>query len=154
MEYITGSNNTRSNPTQPVSTIQNGRTQQVVLVKEQFDKDKFNQTVNTQFTQLGVEEPDLSFFDPNLATVGDFFSVYNNLFFLIPKEGPNSHTTLIEESSEYVDYQANQLEIQALLDEIAELREQNLQLTIDIGNITQAQNEIQQAQEEVLRTQE
>ena len=154
MEYITGSNNTQSNPIQPVSTIQNGRTQQVVLVKEQFDKDKFNQTVNTQFTQLGVEEPDLSFFDPNLATVGDFFSVYNNLFFLIPKEGPNSHTTLIEESSEYVDYKANQLEIQALLDEIAELREQNLQLTIDIGNITQAQNEIQKAQEEVLRTQE
>ena len=125
MEYITGSNNTQSNSIQPVSTIQNGRTQQVVLVKEQFDKDKFNQTVNTQFTQLGVEEPDLSFFDPNLATVGDFFSVYNNLFFLIPKEGPNSHTTLIEESSEYVDYKANQLEIQALLDEIAELREQN-----------------------------
>jgi len=154
MEYTTGSNNTQSNSIQPVSTIQNGRTQQVVLVKEQFDKDKFNQTVNTQFTQLGVEEPDLSFFDPNLATVGDFFSVYNNLFFLIPKEGPNSHTTLIEESSEYVDYKANQLEIQALLDEIAELREQNLQLTIDIGNITQAQNEIQQAQEEVLRTQE
>ena len=84
-----------------------------------------------------------------MATVGDFFSVYNNLFFLIPKEGPNSHTTLIEESTEFVDYKANQLEIQALLDEIAELREQNLQLTIDIGNITNAQSEINRAIEEV-----
>ena len=72
MEYITGSNNTQSNQIQPVSTIQNGRTQQVVLVKEQFDKDKFNQTVNTQFTQLGVEEPDLSFFDPNFSTDRDW----------------------------------------------------------------------------------
>ena len=80
-----------------------------------------------------------------MATVGDFFTVYNNLFFLIPKTGPNSHTTLIEQSSEYVEYQANQAEIQALLDEIAELREQNLQLTIDVGNVLGAQEEIQQA---------
>ena len=36
-----------------------------------------------------------------------------------------------------------------MLDEIAELREQNLQLTIDIGNITNAQSEINRAIEEV-----
>ena len=136
-------------PSKVTSSIDDQDTQPVVLVREQFDKIAFQQTVDTNFTQLGVQEPDLSFFDPNLANVGDFFSVYNNLFFLIPKEGPNSHTTLIEESSEYVDYQANQVEIQALLDEIAELREQNLQLTIDIGNITNAQSEINRAIEEV-----
>ena len=105
----------------------------------------FNLTINTEFTQLGVTEPDLSFFNPNLATVGDFFNIYQNLFFLIPKTGPNSHTTLIEESSEYVNYQANRLEIQALLDEIAELREQNLQLTLDIGNVLGAKEEIDKA---------
>ena len=132
-----------SKPTSSLNT--EAERQSVTLVREQFDKNAFEQTVNTQFTQLGVQEPDLSFFDPNLANVGDFFSVYNNLFFLIPKEGPNSHTTLIEESSEYVDYQANQVEIQALLDEIAELREQNLQLTIDIGNLSNAQSAIDSA---------
>ena len=110
----------------------------ITLVREAFDKDKFKETVNTEFTQLGVVEPDLSFFDPNLATVGDFFTIYNNLFFLIPKDGPNSHTSLVEQSSEYINYQANQVEIQALLDEIAELREQNLQLTIDIGSVLTA----------------
>ena len=136
-------------PSKVTSSIDDQDIQPVVLVREQFDKIAFQQTVNTNFTQLGVQEPDLSFFDPNLANVGDFFSVYNNLFFLIPKEGPNSHTTLIEESSEYVNYQANQLEIQALLDEIAELREQNLQLTLDIGNITNAQKEIDRAIQEV-----
>tara|TARA_R110001592_G_scaffold118580_1_gene321008 strand:+ start:933 stop:1445 length:513 start_codon:yes stop_codon:yes gene_type:complete len=117
----------------------------ITLVREAFNKEKFNETVNTAFTQLGVAEPDLSFFNPNLATVGDFFNIYTNLFFLIPKTGPNSHTTLIEESSEYVNYQANRLEIQALLDEIAELREQNLQLTLDIGNVLGAKEEIDKA---------
>jgi len=114
----------------------------LVLTRQAFDKEKFTDTVNTDFNQLGVTERDLTFFDPNLATVGDFFSIYNNLFFLIPKTGPNSHTTVVEESSQYVDYKANQVEIQALLDEIAELREQNLQLTLDIGNVLGAKQEI------------
>ena len=50
----------------------------VTLVRQAFDKAKFKETVKTNFTELGVTEPDLSFFDPNLATVGDFFSIYNN----------------------------------------------------------------------------
>ena len=130
--------NTPSGSNSDIGIINANITQNVIpitLVREAFNKEKFNETVNTEFTQLGVVNPDLSFFDSNLATVGDFFNIYTNLFFLIPKTGPNSHTTLIEESSEYVEYQANRLEIQALLDEIAELREQNLQLTLDIGNV-------------------
>tara|TARA_R110001632_G_scaffold212239_1_gene337945 strand:- start:1327 stop:1767 length:441 start_codon:yes stop_codon:yes gene_type:complete len=107
----------------------------VTLIRQAFDKEAFNQTVDTSFTQLGVTEADLSFFDPNLATVGDFFTIYNNIFFLIPKTGPNSHTTLTDESSEYTNYLPNQAEIQALLDEITELREQNLQLIVDMGNM-------------------
>ena len=103
---------------------------------------------------MGVVEPDLPFFDPNLATVGDFFTIYNNLFFLIPKDGPNSHTSLVEQSSEYINYQANQVEIQALLDEIAELREQNLQLTIDIGSVLIAREEIESAIEAAEITEE
>ena len=115
----------------------------VTLIRQAFDKEAFNQTVDTSFTQLGVTEADLSFFDPNLATVGDFFTIYNNLFFLIPKTGPNSHTTLIDESSDYTNYLPNQAEIQALLDEITELREQNLQLIVDMGNVFAAKEEIE-----------
>ena len=115
----------------------------VTLIRQAFDKEAFNQTVDTSFTQLGVTEVDLSFFDPNLATVGDFFTIYNNLFFLIPKTGPNSHTTLIDESSDYTNYLPNQAEIQALLDEITELREQNLQLIVDMGNVFAAKEEIE-----------
>lgn len=119
--------------------------QNITLVRQAFDKEKFNQTVNIEFTELGVPPVDLSFFDSNLATVGDLFNIYNNLFFDIPKTGPNSHTTLIEESSQYVNYQANQIEIESLLDEIAELREQNLQLTIDMSSILESKNTIDAA---------
>ena len=115
----------------------------VTLIRQAFDKEAFNQTVDTSFTQLGVTEVDLNFFDPNLATVGDFFTIYNNIFFLIPKTGPNSHTTLIDESSDYTNYLPNQAEIQALLDEITELREQNLQLIVDMGNVFAAKEEIE-----------
>ena len=121
----------------------NTNEQNITLIRQAFDKEAFNQTVDTSFTQLGVTEVDLSFFDPNLATVGDFFTIYNNLFFLIPKTGPNSHTTLIDESSDYTNYLPNQAEIQALLDEITELREQNLQLIVDMGNVFAAKEEIE-----------
>ena len=123
--------------------MDNTNEQNITLIRQAFDKEAFNQTVDTSFTQLGVTEVDLSFFDPNLATVGDFFSIYNNLFFLIPKTGPNSHTTLIDESSDYTNYLPNQAEIQALLDEITELREQNLQLIVDMGNVFAANEEIE-----------
>ena len=53
--------------------------------------------------------------------------------------------TLIEESSQYVDYQANQTEIESLLDEIAELREQNLQLTIDMSSVLEGVKDINTA---------
>tara|TARA_R110002167_G_scaffold240866_1_gene446037 strand:+ start:28 stop:432 length:405 start_codon:yes stop_codon:yes gene_type:complete len=132
--------------------MDNTNKQNITLIRQAFDKVKFNQTVDTSFTQLGVAEVDLSFFDPNLATVGDFFTIYNNLFFLIPKTGPDSHTTLITESSTYVEYQPNQAEIQALLDEITELREQNLQLVLDMGNILGAQDEIERLTEESRNT--
>lgn len=101
------------------------------LNRQVFDKTKFNETVDTSFTQL-VQQPDPTFFDLNLATIEDFFTLYNKFFFEIPKEGEvNSHTYLIKESSDYVGFDANNEEIQALLDEIATLRQENLQLQQD-----------------------
>jgi hypothetical protein len=111
----------------------------VNLNRQVFDKKKFDETVDTSFTQL-VSQPDPTFFDLNLATVEDFFTLYNKFFFLIPKEGEvNSHTYLIKESSDYVGFQANNEDIQALLDEIASLRQENLetrQELIDVINQT------------------
>jgi hypothetical protein len=109
----------------------------VNLNRQVFDKTKFNETVDTSFTQL-VTQPDPTFFDLNLATVEDFFTLYEKFFFQIPKEGEvNSHTYLIKESSDYVGFQVNSEDIQALLDEIAQLRQENLLLRQEQISIVQ-----------------
>lgn len=106
----------------------------IQLSRQVFNKAKFNETVNTEFTQL-VSPPDPSFFDVNLATEEDFWILYDKFFYLIPKEGEvNSHLYLVETSGEYIDYQANNEEIQALLEEIAELREENLEVRQEIAD--------------------
>ena len=70
-----------------------------------------------------------------MATQEDFWRLYNKFFLVIPKEGEvNSHIYLIKESTEYINYAPDQEEIQALLDEIAELREENLGLYQDLAN--------------------
>ena len=103
--------------------------EKVNLNRQVFNKTKFNETVDTSFSQLGVQEEDPSFFDINLATQEDFFTLYDKFFYDIPKEGEiNSHTYLITESTEYVGFQQSQEEIEALLLEIADLREENLAL--------------------------
>ena len=128
-----------------INTSSDGNTS-VTLIRTGYNREEFQNTFNTEFTELGVEEQDLSFFDPNLATVEDFFNIYNNLFFIIPKYGEiNSHEFLIKESSDYIDYAANQDEIKALLDEIAELTATNLQLQVDMASILGAKQVIDKA---------
>jgi hypothetical protein len=96
--------------------------------RQVFNKEKFKNTVDTEFTQL-VQTPDETFFDPNLAEVEDFFTVYENLFFNIPQTGEtNSHEYLIKQSSEYIGYQQQNETLQELLDEITELRQENLEI--------------------------
>ena len=108
----------------------------VNLNRQVFNKQKFNDTVDTTFSELGVQQQDPSFFDLNLATVDDFFILYNKLFFGIPKEGDiNSHTFLVKESGDYVGSQQVNEEIQALLQEIADIREENLELRKENVNL-------------------
>ena len=102
-----------------------------------FDKRKFEQTVDTSFSQL-VPKEEQRFFDVELATINDFFIIYTNLFYEIPKDGEtNSHTFLIKESSEYVDFDAINDEIQALLEEITSLRQEMIQKDRDNLDLTQ-----------------
>ena len=98
------------------------------FTREVFNKQKFNETVDTEFSQL-IEVPDETFFDPDLATVNDFFIIYENLFLEIPKNGENnSHEFLIKESTEYIGFEQQNEVIQELLEEITQLREENLEL--------------------------
>jgi len=122
-----------------------GTGETVSLKREAFNRKQFDDTVNTEFTELGQSniEKDLSFFDPSLATVEDFFTIYNTLFYQIPKgtgaeNEVNTHVFLIKESTNYTQYEAQQEEISALQDEIDQLREQNVQLVQDLTNTINA----------------
>ena len=118
-----------------------GAGETVSLKREAFNRKQFDDTVNTEFTELGQSniEKDLSFFDPSLATVNDFFTIYQSLFYQIPKEGEiNSHIFLINESTNYTQYEAQREEIDALQEEIDALRAQNVQLVEDLTNTINA----------------
>ena len=105
------------------------------LRREAFNRKQFDDTIDTSFSELGVNNVDPSTFNPSLATVGDFFTIYQTLFYQIPKVGDiNSHEFLIKESTEYTQFRAQQDEIDALLAEIDELRAQNVTLVADMTN--------------------
>jgi len=100
------------------------------LGRNVFDKNAFKNTIDTNFTQL-VSVPDPTFFDINLATVEDFFILYDKFFYDIPQFGESeSHEYLIKTSSEYINYKQVNEDIQELLDEIASLRQEILDIQI------------------------
>jgi polyhydroxyalkanoate synthesis regulator phasin len=101
---------------------------QIPIQKTVFDKDLFNRVINTQFNQLinqnaiqGEETPSFS--------IDDFFSLYEQLFYQIPKDGEiNSHQYILQREADYLGITINQDDIQALLNEITSLRQQVLDL--------------------------
>jgi len=98
------------------------------LNKNVFNKADFLKTVDTSFTQLVPPTP----VEIPVMNVDEFFAEYDRLFYEIPKEGAtNSHLYLVETSGEYINYEKINAEIQALLDEIASLRQELLDLNND-----------------------
>lgn len=99
---------------------------QVNLIKDKKDKGQYEKVIDTSFTQL--VSPTTSSID-NTISVQQFFQYYNELFFTIPKFGSiNSHEYLVKTSADYIDFQTTNNELEALIDEITYLREQNLEL--------------------------
>jgi len=108
--------------------------QQIPIERQVFDKDTFGRVINTQFSQLlnqqqAEENP--------VFTLEDFFELYESLFFQIPKEGDNeSHRYILEKTAEYLGVIISQDDIQALLDEITNLRQQVLDLQTTLSSIS------------------
>ena len=100
----------------------------VNLNKQVFEKRQYDRTINTSFTQLG--QSTLVDTGSALPSVDQFFDYYNQLFFDIPKFGvTNSHEYLIKTSQDYIG--ASNIvndEIIALIEEITQLRQENLEL--------------------------
>ena len=78
----------------------------------------FNIAVNTNSTETVTAVP----------TVNEFFENYDILFYEIPLTGSNSHTTLVERSSEYLG-----LDLNLLVEQINFLQQQNQQLQQQIN---------------------
>ena len=107
---------------------------QIPVQKTVFNKDDYGRVINTQFSQLlnqGATEDTLSF------TVDDFFQLYEDLFYQIPKEGDiNSHRYILQREADYLGVSISQDDIQALFNEITSLRKQVLESQQTLNDLT------------------
>jgi hypothetical protein len=89
-----------------------------------YDKSRFAKVVNTQFSEL-VSPPEIV----EEFTIEDFFARYDELFFDIPNEGEiNSHRYILNKEAEYLGFKLmDDTDVQALLQEITDLRQQLLE---------------------------
>jgi hypothetical protein len=100
----------------------------ITLIKQVFAKSQYERVIDTSFTQLLQPSPTSSVVLPTVS-VTEFFQNYQQLFFVIPKFGDTeSHEYLIKTSQEYVGNFNNDDTIQALIEEITNLRQENLTL--------------------------
>ena len=99
------------------------------LNKSVYERRQYANVIDTSFTQLVNVTSSLSSSLPTI-TLDQFFQYYQDLFYQIPKFGEtNSHEYLVKTSGEYIGITTPTSEtIQALIDEINTLRQENLQL--------------------------
>lgn len=105
--------------------------EKINLNKKVYAKNQYEKVIDTNFTQLATSPtPENTPTTPNTDTlIAEFFQQYNDLFFQIPKFGTtNSHEYLIKQSTEYVGSALVNDDIQALIEEINALQQQNLEL--------------------------
>lgn len=112
------------------------------LNKKVYSKYQYSKIIDTSFTFLKPPSGILDSTytppsnDPNAGpAINEFFANYNQIFFKIPKSGPNSHQTLIEQSSEYIGDNSTNNVVQALIEEINILQRQNLELNQQLINL-------------------
>ena len=109
--------------------------QEVKLNKQVFGKVSYPNVVDTEFSQLVQPEQTLEVETP--MTVAEFFQEYDRLFYEIPQRGSfGSHQELVDRSAGYIGVVGQSEEIQALLDEINDLRTQLLQAQQEIVNLS------------------
>lgn len=101
----------------------------IVLNKEILNKNQYQKVIDTSFTQLVPPTPVTPQQIPSIS-VAEFFNNYQEIFFQIPKLGDtNSHSYLIKTSQEYIgSSQITDDTIQALIEEVTQLRQENLTL--------------------------
>ena len=111
----------------------------ISLTNTLYNKNQYQKVIDTSFTQLGLASPTSSFVAPTIS-VAEFFQNYQELFFSIPKFGNvDSHEYLIKTSTDYIgSNQTIDTTTQALIEEITQLRQENLSLQQQLisGSVT------------------
>ena len=111
---------------------------QIPIQKTVFDKNIYPKVINTQFSQL-INNPSTE--EQPTFTLEDFFQLYEQLFYQIPKEGEvESHRYILEKEADYLGVIINQDDIQALLDEITTLRKQLLDTQTIVNDLSKTIN--------------
>ena len=113
----------------------------IVFNKTIYSKIEFENKIDTDFTELTTDQPSVS--------IEEFFNFYNEVFFDIPKEGENSHATIIQTSTDYFeDYRSP---LQDIIDskdlEIEELNRRILDVESRLTTLL-IEQEVEEAQEE------
>jgi hypothetical protein len=115
--------------------------EQITLNKSVFEKRQYEKVIDTSFTQL-VQPAATSSVVASSISIAEFFTNYQTLFFEIPKYGTvNSHEYLIKTSQEYAGDFNNDDTVQALIEEVTSLRQENLDLQQQILNTTTSINQ-------------
>jgi len=105
----------------------------IQVQKSVYNKAEFDKVVNREFNTYLQPIPTAQ--EP---TVSEFFQLYEKLYYEIPIRGSNqSHEYLVQKSSELADFEKDTSDIQPLLEEIAQLREQILTYQNQIIELTQ-----------------
>ena len=111
---------------------------QIPVQRTVFNKDEFSKVVNTNFSQL-INTQELE--ESPSFTLDDFFQLYEDLFNQIPKEGDiNSHQYILQREADYLGVQINQDDLQALLNEITDLRQEVLDSQKVINDLQNSSN--------------
>ena len=97
-----------------------------------FKKEDYENAIDISLSQVSTPSPPLE----DTISVAEFFDLYDAIFYDIPVEGDiNSHTYIALTSGEYANIGKDNEDVQALLDEITELRQLNLELTQQLASI-------------------
>ena len=101
---------------------------EINIQKTVFNRTEFERVVDRNFKTF---VPPVELVDTD--TVAELFRLYNKLFLEIPLRNSNSsHEYLIRRSSELVDLDETDDQLQPLLDEIANLRAQLVEANEDV----------------------
>jgi hypothetical protein len=99
--------------------------------KEVFNKAQYIKTIDTNFNELGITS--VSEDIDSTISIEKFFDLYNELFYEIEANGGNNtHEFLVKTSGEYINFDQESDMVKALQEEITALRQENLDLQIDV----------------------